>query len=321
MVGLACALVAPQPSAQVQRTPIVCFMSLATRQTDQPSLEVFRAGLREHGHVEGSTYEMVWIASEGDVAHADALVREQLGRWVDVFLAPGPASARVILRATQSVPIVTIGLHPRGGQTDLFAKLAKPGGIVTGVSNFGEQLAAKRVQLLKELMPKLAYAGVLHNSADPVFRRWGEETETEIRAQGLKATRLGLTSSSVDALQRVLREGRDRGVEALVVVRDFMTAALFEPIARMSRKFAMAVIAEERRFPAAGALMSYGVSDSELFRRAAGYVDRILKGARPADLPIEQVERFEFVINLAAARALGVAVPQSVLLRADEVIQ
>jgi putative ABC transport system substrate-binding protein len=175
--------------------------------------------------------------------------------------------------------------------------------------------------LLKEVVPKLAHVGVLHNTADPVFRRWGEETEAEIRAQGLAATRLGLTSPSVEELQRILRDGRVQGVQALVVVRDFMTATLFEPIARMSRDLALPTIAEERRYPAAGALMSYGVSDIELFRRAANYVDRILKGARPAELPIEQVARFQFVVNLKAAKALGIAVPQSVLLRADEVIE
>lgn len=184
----------PRLRAQPQRVPTVCFVSLATPQSDQPSLDAFRAGLLEHGYVEGSTYRLVWIASEGNVARAEAQVREHMARQVDVFLAPGPASARLILRATQSVPIVVTGLHPRGGQTDLFATLAKPGGRVTGVSSFGEELAAKRVELLKEVVPKLAHVGVLHNTADPVFRRWGEETEAAIRAQGLAATRLGLTS-------------------------------------------------------------------------------------------------------------------------------
>ena len=192
---------------------------------------------------------------------------------------------------------------------------------MTGVSNFGEELAAKRVQLLRTVMPKLAHVGVLHNAGDPVFQRWGEETAGEIRAQGLAAIRLGLTSTSVDALQRTLRNGRAQGVEAIVVVRDFMTATLFEPIARLSRELAMGTIAEERRYPKAGALMSYGVNDDDLFRRAADYVDRILKGARPAELPIEQVARLQLVINLKTARTLGIVVPRSVLLQADEVIQ
>ena len=264
VVALASVPVTANLGAQTQRMPTLCFMSLATSQVDQPSLDAFREGMRERGHVEGGTYRLVWIASEGNAARAEAMLREHLSQQIDVFLAPGPASARVILRFTKSVPIVAVGLHPRGGQTDLFATLANPGGMVTGVSNFGEELAAKRVQLLRTVMPKLAHVGVLHNAGDPVFQRWGEETAGEIRAQGLAAIRLGLTSTSVDALQRTLRNGRAQGVEAIVVVRDFMTATLFEPIARLSRELAMGTIAEERRYPKAGALMSYGVNDDDL---------------------------------------------------------
>ena len=321
LAGLAWLSAAQHLRAQTSRTPTVCFMSLATSQADQSGLDALRAGLREQGHVEGSTYRLVWLKSGGDVSLAELQLREQLNQRVDVFLAPGPASARMILRASKSVPIVAVGLHPRGGQSDLFATLAKPGGMVTGVSNFGEQLAAKRVQLLKEVMPNASHIGVLHNSADPVFQRWGEETEAEIRLQGLSASRLGLTSPSLDALRQLLRGGRAQGVQALVVVRDFLTATLLEPITRVTRELSMATIAEERRYPDAGALMSYGVSDGETFRRAAHYVDRILRGAQPSELPIEQVARLEFVINLRTARALGIAVPRSVLLRADEVIQ
>jgi putative tryptophan/tyrosine transport system substrate-binding protein len=238
-----------------------------------------------------------------------------------VFLTPGAVAARLILRHTQAVPIVSVGLHPRGGQTDLFASLARPGGMVTGVSNFGEELAAKRVQLLKEVMPRLATVGVLHNTTDPVFRQWGDETEAEIRAQGLSAVRLGLTSTSPEAMQRTLRDARVRKVDAVVIVRDFLTSSLHVAISRTSRELGLASIAEERRYPEAGALMSYGTSDRQLFRTAAAYVDRVLKGARPADLPVEQPTRFELVINLDTAKALGLAVPRAVLLRADEVIE
>jgi len=249
-------------------------------------------------------------------------VREQqVAQPVAVFLSPGAAAVRLILRVTKNVPIVSVALHPRGGQTDLFASLARPGGMVTGVSNFGEELAAKRVQLLKDMKPRLKSVGVLHNTTDPVFRRWGEETEKEIRAQGLTAMRVGLSSTSVDAMQETLRDARARGVEALVVVRDFLTSSLHRQIAQSSLELGLASVAEERRYPEAGALMSYGVSDRDQFRAAAGYVDRILKGASPAELPIEQPTRFELVLNMKSARALGLAVPQGVLLRADEVIE
>ncbi len=314
------ALVVPQLLAQATAPPTVCYLALATRQSDARSVAAFRDGMRGAGQVEGKTFVLVDLYADGDLARAEAMLHEQLARGVAVFLLPGAAAARLVLRVTQAVPIVAVGLHPRGGQTDLFASLAKPGGMVTGVSNFGEELSAKRVQLLKEVLPKLKVVGVLHNTSDPLFQRWGEETQDEIRVQGLVATSIGLTTTSTDALQRTLRAGRARGVEAVVVVRDFLTSALYQAIARMTRVIGLATIAEERRYPESGALMSYGASDDDLFRKAAAYVDRVLKGARPAELPIEQPTRFELVINLQTARALGIKLPQSLLLRADEVI-
>ena len=321
VTGLAGALGVPRLPAQPSRVPVICYMALATRESDARSVAAFRNGMRDLGYVEGRTYTLAERYAEGDMTRAEWLLREQLAQGVSVFLTPGAAAARLILRLTKAAPIVSVGLHPRGGQTDLFASLAKPGGMVTGVSNFGEELAAKRVQLLKEVMPRLVAVGVLHNTTDPVFRRWGEETETEIRAQGLVAVRLGLTSTSLEAMQQTLQGARSRGVEAVVIVRDFLTSALHVAIARASRDVGLATIAEERRYPDAGALMSYGPSDRDLFRSAAGYVDRILKGAKPAELPVEQPTRFELVVNVKTAKVLGLAVPRAVLLRADEVIQ
>ncbi|MEO7152218.1 MAG: ABC transporter substrate-binding protein [Burkholderiaceae bacterium] len=318
--GLAAAMVAPRAVAQTS-PPVVCYLALATRESDAASVAAFRAGMRELGHVEGRSYRLVDRYADGNFAQARAMLRELAALPVAVFLSPGAAAARLLLGESQAVAIVSVGLHPRGGQTDLFASLAAPGGRVTGVSNFGEELAAKRVQMLKEAMPRLSKVGVLHNTTDPVFRRWGEETEGELHAQGIAAVvRLGLTSGSPEALQQALRGARASGVQALVVVRDFLTSALYLPICRTSRDLGLATIAEERRYPQAGGLMSYGASDAEQFRRAAFYVDRILKGARPAELPIEQPTRFELVINAATARTLGVTVPPALLLRADEVI-
>lgn len=321
LTGLAGALAGSRVLAQAPTVPVVCYMALATRESDARSVLAFREGMRELGHVEGRSYTLVERYAGGDMARAEALLREQLAQGVNVFLTPGAAAVRLVLRHTQAVPIVSVGLHPRGGQTDLFASLARPGGMVTGVSNFGEELAAKRVQLLKEVVPKLASVGVLHNTTDPVFQRWGEETELEIRAQGLKAMRLGLSSTSIEAMQLTLRDARSRGVGAVVIVRDFLTSSLYASISSASRDLGLATIAEERRYPQAGALMSYGTSDRDLFRSAAGYVDRILKGAKPADLPIAQPTRFELVLNLQTARLLRLTVPRTVLLRADEVIE
>ncbi|MEO6743004.1 MAG: ABC transporter substrate-binding protein [Caldimonas sp.] len=319
LAGLAGALLAPRALAQAPA--VVCYLALATRQADVAGVAAFNEGMRSLGHVEGRTYRLVELYADGQYSRADGLLRKQLETPVHVFLAPGPASARLVLGVTRTVPIVSVGLHPRGGQTDLFATLAQPGGMVTGVSSFGEELAAKRVQLLKEMMPQLASVGVLHNATDLVFQRWGEETEAELRSQGLATMRIGLTSPSLDALGQSLRSARAAGVQALVVVRDFLTSALYQPISKIGRDLKLATIAEERRYPDAGALMSYGVGDRDQFGRAAGYVDRILKGAKPAELPIEQPTRFEFVVNASTARTLGLHVPAALRLRADAVVE
>ncbi len=318
---LAGTLATPRLASQPSRLPAVVYMALAGRQTNAANIELFRDGLRAAGHVEGRTLSVEVISGDGDVVRAEAMLAERLARPVAVFLAPGPASARTILRVTKTTPIVAVGLHPSGGQTDLFARLNQPGGMVTGVSNFGEQLAAKRIQLLREVLPKLTTVGVLHTVTDPVFLRWGEETEQELRTQGLAAVRLGLSSPAPDAVAALLGGARPQGIRAVVIVRDFLTAALRDAIIRGARDAGLATIAEERGWPEAGALMSYGANNRDMFHRAASYVDRILKGARPADLPIEQPTRFEFVINQKTAKALGITVPQSVLLRADEVIE
>ncbi len=299
----------------------VFFMALASRASDAASVAAFREGMRELGQVEGRSYELVDRYAEGDVAGAEAMLRGWTGRVPDVFLAPGPAAARIVLRVHRSIPVVTVGLHPQGGQSDLFTSLARPGGMVTGVSNIGEQLAAKRVQLLAEAMPRLKKVGVMHNTTDPVFQRWGEETEREVRAQGFVPDRLGLGSASLDALAATMRSARARGVDAVIVVRDFLTSTLHRDIARIGRETGLAIVAEERRYTDAGALMSYGASDAILFRQAAGYVDRILKGAVAAEMPVQQPTRFELVVNLATARILGIVIPHALLLRADEVIQ
>ncbi len=322
MAALGATLASVRLRAQPRTPPVVFYMALATRESDARSVAAFREGMRELGAIEGRDYQLVERYAQGNFAAAEAMLREQLaGPGVNIFLAPGAAAVRVILQITQSVPIVSVALYPRGGQTDLFASLARPGGMVTGVSNFGEELAAKRVQLLKEAVPNLSSVGVLHNTTDPVFRRWGEETEAGIRAQGLTALRIGLQSTSVDAMRDGLRQARSKGLQAIVIVRGFLTSSLHREIARTSLEIGLASMAEERRYPEAGALMSFGASDRDQFRGAAGYVNRILKGATPAELPIEQPTRFELLLNATAAKQLGLTLPPALLLRADEVIQ
>jgi putative ABC transport system substrate-binding protein len=318
---VAALLAAPRIEAQTHDVPRVVFLALARSGVIAANLELLRDGLRSSGLAQGRTVTVEALYADGDPARAETLLANALQRRVDVFVASGPAAARLILRAAPVTPIVAVGLHPRGGQTDLFASLSRPGGTVTGISTFGEQLAAKRVQLLIEVVPKLSRVGVVHTATDPLFRRWGEETEQEVKAQGLTATRLGLASPDPEAAAARIRNARAEGVQALVIVRDFLTLALRDPIVRAAREAGIATIGDERLWPEAGALMSYGANTREVYRLAAGYVVRILAGAKPAELPIEQVTRFELVLNLRTATALGLKLPRTLLLLADEMIE
>jgi putative tryptophan/tyrosine transport system substrate-binding protein len=256
----------------------------------------------------------------GDLGLAGRFIDEMV-RWpVDVFVAPGPAAARAIHRATQ-IPIVALGLPPTAIDPDLFTSLAKPGGRVTGFSYLGEELSAKRIEVLRELLPTSTVIGILHNVADPVFREWGVQTEASARAQGLQSVRLGLRSSSRDEVRELLRSLRDQGGDAVIVIRDFLTDTMKNEILHTSAELRIAAIAEQMTLLEGGALMFYGADIPDLFRRAAGYVDRIIKGERAGDLPIQLATKFQLIINLKAARALNIVVPPSLLARADEVME
>jgi putative ABC transport system substrate-binding protein len=204
---------------------------------------------------------------------------------------------------------------------ELFASLARPGGSVTGFASFGEEMSAKRIEFLREAIPGLAAIGVLHNATDPTFDAWGRLTETSARAQGLRAVAVPLASRDLAVLAAQMGALRAEGAGALVVVRDFLTSSLIEEIVAAAMAEGIAVIGDQAAYAAAGALFSYGASQTDLFRRAAGYVVRILRGEKPGELPVQLPTAIEFVVNLRTARALGLSVPHAILARADEVIE
>ena len=303
-----------------QRLPIVAFVGFASTPVDNRTLEPFRHALRELGQVEGRTVVIEARSSGGDVEKGHALISELAALPADVFLSPGPAATRAILRKTR-IPIVAIALPATESEPELFASLARPGGTVTGFSAFGEELSAKRIQMLKEVLPSLRVIGVLHNVTDPTFRTWGEQTLSDAKKQGLEPMRLPLSSTSVPKVADEIRKLRDVGGTAVIVIRDFLTSTLMDDICRIAAEAGISVVGEHSQFARAGALLSYGPDINDLFRRAAGYVDRILKGEKAAELPIQLPTKFELVVNLKTARALSVAIPPSILVRADEVIE
>jgi putative ABC transport system substrate-binding protein len=218
------------------------------------------------------------------------------------------------------MPVVAVGLPPEPF-LELFATLEKPGGSVTGFSHVGPDFAPTRMQVLCELMPLAKTLAILYSRADDLCVAWRDQTSGAALRRGLTSNSIGLTSTSVEKLKPLLELVRSRGAEALVVVRDFITDTLQDDILRITADLRMAVIAERRSFAEAGALLSYAASLSELYRGAAAYVDRILKGAHAGDLPIQVPTKFELVVNLKTAKALGVKIAPSVLARADAVIE
>ncbi len=307
--------------ARAQRRPaVVGLVSFASLESDRGNVTAFRDGMRAHGLVEGQHWVLENRHAEGDTARGAANIRDLAARPVDVFVVPGPVAARLIRRAV-TIPLVAIGLPPVQSDPELFDSLARPGGSVTGFASFGEDMSAKRIEFLRETIPGLSAIGVLHNAADPTFHAWGRLTEASAAAQGLRTLRLPLASRDTAALAAGMRLLGSERAQALVVVRDFLTSSMIAEIVAESAVGQIAVIGEVARFAEAGALLSYGANVPDLFRRAAGYVTRILRGEKPADLPVQLPTTVEFVVNLRTARALGLTVPPAILARADEVIE
>jgi putative ABC transport system substrate-binding protein len=313
-------LLLPALATAQRRLPVVGFVGFASEAGDRLTVEAFREGMRTQSQVEGVGWLLDHRHADGDAARGAAIIQEMIALPVAVFIVPGPAAARAIRRAT-TIPLVAIGLPPVQSDPDLFASLARPGGSVTGFASFGEEMSAKRIEFLRETIPALSAIGVMHNAADPTFDAWGRLSEASARAQGLRVLRLPLMQRDPVALAAGMRALRQEGAQALVVVRDFLTSSMIEDITATALAEGIAVIGDQARFAHAGALFSYGANLPDLFRRAAGYVIRILRGEKPGDLPVQLPTAIEFVVNLRTARALGLTVPHPILARADEVIE
>jgi putative ABC transport system substrate-binding protein len=298
----------------------VGFVGFATPEVDAATLVPFRKAIADLGYVEGRSIIIDAQSTGGDIGRGIALIEALAGRPVDVLLAPGPAAARAIVKKT-SIPVVAVALPAVQSDPDLFQSLARPGGNLTGFAAFGEEMSAKRIEMLREMLPGLRKLGVMNNATDPTFSAWGAQTMQEARMAGIEPVRLGLTAASSAAVAEQFKVLLDAGGNAMIVIRDYMTAAMQNDICRMGAETKIAVIGQQGEFARAGALFSYGADIGDLFRRAAGYVDLILKGKKPAEMPIQLPTKFELVVNLKTARALGLTVPPTILVLTDEVIE
>jgi putative ABC transport system substrate-binding protein len=289
----------------------------ASSPRQRPLLEAFRQGLRDLGYVEGRNVVLELRYTEGVSERLGPLAAELVGLGPDVLLAGGTRPALALKGATTTLPIVALSSDAVG--SGLVASLARPGGNVTGLSNLAPELGGKRMQLLKETLPALSRVALLWNTASATTRLEAREAEVAARTLGVELQSVEVRGrGDFDAAFAAIARGR---AEALVVIFDPITVAQLPRIVGFAREKQLPGIYGIREFADAGGLISYGVSLADLARRTGSYIDKILRGAKPADLPVEQPTKFELVINLKTARTLGLTIPQSVLIRADEVIQ
>jgi len=297
--------------AQQTRPLRIGWLSMAPH----PFISSFRAGLRDLGYVEGQSVVIDERYAEGQPDRLPGLVRELIARRVDVFVTSGSAPALAAKDTTTTVPIVAITSNHVG--VGLVRSLAHPGGNVTGLELLSADLSVKWLELLKATVPNLARVGVLADTSGPSTQF--ERMNAVASSLGLKLVRLGARDpAGIDAaFTQAVRER----VGGLITHSSTVFAAHKRDIVSLAAKHRLPAMYEHRDFVDSGGLMSYGPNLDDVFRRAAVFVDKILKGSKPADLPVEQPTKFELIVNLRTAKALGLTIPQSLLLRADEVIQ
>jgi len=305
-----------QPAAKVYRIGYLG-TTQATAQTS-PVLDALLGRLQELGYVEGRNLLIERRFSEGSRNERyRALATELVNLKVDLIVAPGTPTALAAKEATSTIPIVMVVVgDPVGAR--LIASLARPGGNVTGMSSSGPDIVAKQLELLREIAPRLSRVAVLWNAtstADVASLK-----ELEVAARTLRVRLQPIDVRSAKEIESAFTTMTKQRAEALIPLDGPFTFVHRRRIVDLAVQHRLPTSTFQRLFPEAGALMSYGPSFTDLARRAATYVDKILKGGKPADLPAEQPTRFELVINLKTAKALGLTIPQSLLQRADEVI-
>jgi putative tryptophan/tyrosine transport system substrate-binding protein len=298
--------------------PRLGYLGTSSASLESELVKAFREGLRERGYVEGQNIVIEYRWAEGNYQRFPDLVADLVKLKVDLILTtgtPGPLAAK---RATQTIPIV-MAFTGDAVATGLVSSLARPGGNVTGLTTMNPDLEGKRLEILRELLPKLVTGVVLLNTSNPFSAIQSEQTKISAKALGIQLQPMDLQRPEdfKDAFARVARQRPD----AITMVADRFLLAHRTQIVDFVAKTRVPAMYPYRDFVVAGGLMSYAPSYEDLCRRSATYVDKILKGAKPADLPVEQASKYELVINLKTARALGLTIPPTVLLQADQVIE
>ena len=306
--------------AQQSPVPVIGFLSSASPDGYAIRLHAFRQGLKDTGYVEGQNVAIEYRWAEGQYDRLPALAAELVHRQVAVIAAAGGTPAALAAKAaTATIPIVfAVSVDPI--MTGLVASLNRPGGNLTGITNLNVEVGPKRLELLHELLPKATIIGLLVNPTSPsIAEQFLRALQPAARALGLQLHILNAKSDhDFDMVFTKLAQLR---ADALTIMPDVLFATRAEQLAKLSLAHAMPAIFEYRPFVAAGGLISYGSDETEYYRLLGGYTGRIVKGEKPANLPVVQSTKVELILNLKTAKALGLTVPQSLLGRADEVIE
>jgi len=283
-----------------------------------PWHQAFRMGLRDLGWIEGKNIIIDYRYAEGKFDRLPDLAVDLVRLNVDVIVASVPTDALAAQKATRAIPIV-MAIAPDPVAMGLVESLARPGGNVTGLSNMAVELVGKRLELLKEMVPKLSRVAVLWNPQGAASTLSWKEIQLAARQLGVQLHSLEVRSP--DDFDKAFEDATRARAGALFIIPDQLIITNLQRIAGLAAKSRLPSIFQFSEFADAGGLVTYGVDRADLFRRAAAFVDKILKGAKPGDLPVEQPTRFELVVNLKTAKAIGLTIPQSVLFRADRVIE
>jgi putative tryptophan/tyrosine transport system substrate-binding protein len=278
--------------------------------------EAFRQGLRDHGYVEGQNIVVEWRAAEGRPDRAKALAVELAQLNVDVIVANLTPAVQAAKDATSTIPIVMASAGDPVG-TGFVASLARPGGNITGMTGISAELSGKRLELLRELIPGLTRVGLLINATNPFAKALVDETQVAARRTGVQLYVVDVRRpQEIDAAFLAMTKQR----AGAVIVDGALTAPAWQA-AELAVRHRLPSLSNQRQFVDSGGLMSHGAQFADVYRRAASYVDKILKGAKPGTLAVEQPTRFELAINLRTAKALGLTIAPSLLLRADQIVE
>lgn len=303
---------------QLTKIPRIGFSSAAPFSSMSARIDVFRQRLRELGYVEGKNIVIEYRFAEGKPDQVAHNIMELVRLKVDIIVTAGATDTRAAKEATNTIPIVmTQDNDPVGN--GFVASLARPGGNITGLSSLVPEISGKQLELLKETVPRLSGVAVFGNSTEPGNAQAVKETELAARAFGVRLQYLEVqVSKDIDIAFQAASKGR---ADALIVLRSPLASAHRTKIPDMSIKNRLPAIYANTEYVNAGGLMFYGPNAADLWRKSASYVDKILKGAKPSDLPVEQPTKFELAINLKTAKQIGLTIPPNVLVRADRVIK